>query len=138
MPLNPSAAEDSIVEELEDIIPRVYDTEVPDGVSPVYPMIVCYFGDPIRTARGRNILSVKNDPQRAYVLVQVASETVQSTKDIYGAVREKLIGFCPDNSGEMVPEGLGVSYSRSNGNSKPTVYYREAGFSYITNLEWND
>lgn len=135
MSLDTTSAEADILARLETIVPRVYTTEVPDGISPVYPLIVVYFGDPIRIGTDRGIVSTRNDTLRGYGLVQVQAPTDAAANAVKNRVRNALTGYRPTDCGEMMLEG-GFAYSRSSGAAKPTLYYREVAFSWLTNLSW--
>src|SRR5664280_693982 len=114
--------EDSIITQLETVISRVYETIVPSGIAPVYPLIVVYFGTPARSGSDHHMTSVRNDTQIGYLTVQTISTTSISARDINDKVRDKLVGFIPVDGGEMVPEG-GISYSKGNNDVPPTKYY---------------
>lgn len=135
MTLSTATTEDQIVNRLKTINPRVYVSAVPSDITPKYPLMVCYFGGPVRAARGRHITSTRNDPLVGYLTVQVTSLTDTSARDVNDLVRDSLVGFVPDNSGEMVLEG-GLSYSSGNNDAPPVKYYRESAFSYVTNRQW--
>jgi len=138
MPLSPILTEDAITARLATIVPRVYTTEVPDGVAPVYPYIVVYFGTPVRMARGRNLMSTRQDAMRGYCMIEVAAPTDAAARAVQGAVIESLTGYRPTNAGEMTLEGgAGGGYSRAATGTNPTVYYREVAYSWVTNLAWN-
>jgi hypothetical protein len=138
MSLSTSSVEDAIEERLKTINPRVYISEVPDDVStPKSPYIVVYFGGPIRAAGDHHITSSRNDTNIFYCTVQVIGRTDKAARDVNNLIRDSLTGFRPPDCGEMVLEG-GLSYSSGNGDTKPTDYYRETGYSMRTNLSWND
>lgn len=137
MALDTIGTEDSILDQLKTIVPRVYVSEHPNPQSPEYPYMIVYFGAPITSGTDRHIVSVKHDTQQAFVTVQVISDTDQSARLVYNAVRYALIGWQPDDSGAMVPGG-GMFYSRVGNNAKPTLYYRESTYRYMTNLSWED
>lgn len=135
MSLDTTAMEDSIITELKTIIPRVYISSVPDGVAPVYPYIVVYFGEPMRIASDRGIVSTRNDTLRAYATCEVVAPTDDAARKIVNKIRLALTGFRPTDSGEMGREG-GGGYSSARKASE-LLYYRSVGFSWLTNLSWN-
>lgn len=137
MTLNTAATEDDITAKVRDLFastPRVWVTEVPDNVTtPAYPYAILYFGSPTRTATGRHITTTRWDLLRGFVTVQWVSTDDTSARAMDNKTRVSLTGYRPVDSGEMVLEG-GMSYSRASTAVKPTLYYRETGFSYVTNV----
>lgn len=125
--------EASIVDQIKTVISRVYVSEVPAGVDPGDPYVVVYFGDPIRTATDHHLENVRYDTMIGYLTVQVISRTDTAANAIKNAIKSALVGFIPDDSGPIVAEG-GVSRSRSATESVPQKYYRENGYSYLTNM----
>lgn len=112
---------------------RVYVTQVPDGLTPKYPYVVLYYGEPIRSARDRHITTTRDDVLVGYVTVQVISTTDSSANAVKNRIKNALTGFRPIDSGEMVLEG-GMAYSDADTRVSPTRYFRELGFTYRTNL----
>ena len=135
MALTTQPAEDAIVARLKTIVPRVYVTEVPDGVSPVYPYIVVYFGEPTRMSKDRGIVSTRQDTLRGFATFQVVSPTDAASNAVKNAIRESLPGYRPPDCGEMMLEG-GGGYSKAATGTAPTLYYREVAMSWLTNLSW--
>lgn len=134
MSLDTTQAETDIINRLKTVaVPRVYTTEVPDGVSPTYPLIVVYFGDPARITTDRGIVTTRDDTLRGYALVQIQAPTDAAANIVKNKVRANLTGYRPTDCGEMMLEG-GFSYSRSSSTAPPTIYYREVAFSWLTNL----
>lgn len=126
------------VESLFPSTPRVWVSAVPDDMpTPKYPYAVLYFGMPVRIGTDHHITSTRNDTLRGFVTVQWISQNDDSCRDMANKTRALLTGYRPVDSGEMLLEG-GTSYSSANGGVKPTLYYRETGFSYLTNLSWVD
>jgi hypothetical protein len=136
--LDTGPLEDDIEALVKTVIPRVWVSEIPaDVVTPGYPYVILYFGGPIRSAADHHITSVRNDTMIGYCTVQVVSETDKSARDVNNRIRNALVGHRPPDAGEMASEG-GLAYSRGNNDVKPTKYYRETGYSYRTNLGWNN
>jgi len=136
MSLDTTQAEAAIVARLSAVLSRVYVTEVPDSVAPVYPLVVIYFGDPVRTGTDRGIVSTRNDTQRGFAVIQVQAPTDAAARDIKNKIRVSMVGYRPTDCGEMVLEG-GYGYSKAATTVKPTIYYREVGMSWLTNLSYN-
>ena len=136
MSLDTTAAEAAIIARLATTLSRVYVTEVPDNVTPVYPLIVVYFGDPVRIGTDRGIVSTRNDTQRGFAVIQVQAPTDDAARIIKNKIRVSMVGYRPTDCGEMVLEG-GYGYSKAATGVKPTIYYREVGMSWLTNLSYN-
>lgn len=138
MSLDTGPAEDAIKARVLTVTPRVFVSEVPaDQPTPEMPYVILYFGGPIRSARDHHITSVRNDTLIGYCTAQVISRTDISARDVNNRVRDALVGYRPPDSGEMIPGG-GLAYSNGSNDVKPTKYYRESGYTYATNLSWND
>lgn len=139
MTLATAALEDDIVATVKAATnPRVFVSEVPTDIpTPQYPYTVIYFGGPVRSARDHHITSTRNDTNIGYCTVEVVSTTDTSARDVNDRIRNALVGHRPPDSGEMVLEG-GLAQSRGSDEVRPTLYYRTTGYSYRTNLGWND
>jgi hypothetical protein len=131
--IDTTQTEEDILDQIKTVLPRVYVSEVPDNVDPGDPYIVVYFGDPIRIATDHHVENVRHDTMIGYFTVQVISKTDKAARDIKNRVKSALVGFRPYDSGAIVAEG-GVSRSRSATESVPKMYYRENGYSYLTNM----
>jgi len=141
MSLDTEPTEKDIQNRIEALFPgtpRVWVSAVPDGVvTPKTPYCILYFGMPVRIGTDRHITSVRNDTMRGFVTVQWVSEDDDSARAMMNKTRAALIGYRPVDSGEMVAEG-GTAYSSPSTTIKPTLYYRETGFTYLTNVTWVD
>ena len=131
--IDTTQTEEDILDQIKTVLPRVYVSEVPDNVDPGDPYIVVYFGDPIRIATDHHVENVRHDTMIGYFTVQVISKTDKAARDIKNRVKSALVGFRPYDSDAIVAEG-GVSRSRSATESVPKMYYRENGYSYLTNM----
>lgn len=128
--------EDDITAKLKTINSRVYVSEVPPDASN-FPLMVCYFGGPIRSGQDHSLRGSRSDTMIAYLTVQVMSTTDSSARDVADLVRDLLMGYHPTNCGEMVVEG-GMNYSNVATSAAPTKYYREVAFTFRTNLADNN
>ncbi len=141
MSLDTEPTEKDIKTRIETLFPgtpRVWVSAVPDNVpTPQTPYCVLYFGSPVRTGSDHHITSTRNDTLRGFVTVQWISRDDESCRAMANKTRNLLTGYRPVDSGEMILEG-GGSYSSANGGVKPTLFYRETGYSYRTNLSWVD
>lgn len=138
MSLDTAPLENDIKARVQTVTPRVYISEVPsDTPTPDMPYVVIYFGGPIRGARDHHITSSRNDTMIGYCTVRVTSSTDTSARDVNNAIRNALAGHIPPDCGEMIVEG-GLTYSNGTSTVKPSSYFRETGYTYRTNLSWND
>lgn len=138
MTLDTGPFEDAIKARVQSVTPRVFVSEVPpDEPTPAMPYVILYFGGPIRSGRDHHITSVRNDTQIGYCTAQVISKTDTSARDVNNLVRNALVGYRPPDCGEMIPGG-GLAYSNGSNDVRPTKYYRESGYTFATNLGWND
>lgn len=129
--------EDAIKARVQSVIPRVYVSEVPDDEpTPAYPYVTLFFGGPIRQGFDHHISGTRNDTMVAYGTAQIQSLTDVSARDVADRVRDVLMGYVAPNCGEIIVEG-GLSYSNGTNAVPPTKYYREVGFTFRTNLQWN-
>lgn len=136
--LDTGPLEDDIEAVVKTVCTRTWVSEIPSDVAtPQMPYVILYFGGPIRSASDHHITSVRNDTMIGYCTVQVVSSTDKSARDVNNRIRNALVGYRPTDAGEMASEG-GLAYSRGNNDVKPTKYYRETGYSYRTNLSWNN
>jgi hypothetical protein len=137
MSLNTAPLEDDIVATVAAVTPRVFVSEVPDGIpTPQSPYVVIYFGGPVRSARDHHITSTRNDLTIGYCTVRVISETDKSARDVNNRIRDALVGHRPPDAGEMYLEG-GLTYSNGSSTVAPTKFYRETGYSWSSNLSWS-
>jgi hypothetical protein len=135
MSLDTTQTETDIINRIKTVLPRVYITEVPDGTDPGDPYVVVYFGEPSRIGTDHHLTSTRNDTLRGFLTIQVISRTDAAASAIKNRIKNALVGFRPADSGEIIAEG-GLSYSEASTSGASTKYYRELGFSYMTNLTW--
>lgn len=118
----------------------VYSEEVPDDASlpknangTIRPYIVTSFGGPYRAARGRGIINSRLDVNIGSLTVRVAAPTYAAARSICDQVIDTLTGWNGTDTGEFVLEG-GTNNSAANSQVKPTTYFRDAFYSFRTNL----
>lgn len=130
--------EDEIKARVQSATPvQVFVNDVPDDVpTPAYPYVVLYFGGPVRGFQDHHITSSRSDTMIAYATVQVVSITDISARDVMDLVRDSLMGFIPTNCGELVCEGA-LGYNNAQPNVPPTKFFRESGWTWRTNLQFN-
>lgn len=140
MMLGIGAIEDAIYARLNTLPQDVYVTEVPDesllakaSNGQVKPYIVMSMAGPYRAARGRGIVSTRNDVNIASLSVQVVAPTSGAAKTILDNVLNLLVGWSTTDTGEFTVEG-GTTGSNAETSVKPTKYFRYAFFSFRCNL----
>lgn len=134
-----SKSEADILARLEVMPFDVWEDEIPDGKSvtknsagDILPYVSVFFGEATPTESGRGIVSVVDDPKRAFCTVQCSAIRSKDTRDLRDLVVTLLEGFRPFDSGEMSIMG-GVRYRAASTEIMPTMYIREVAFGYITN-----
>lgn len=140
MSLKMKPIQDDIKARLETLPQDVYVVEVPDdkllakASNGVYkPYIVMSIGGPYRAARGRGIVSSRNDVNVASLSIQVVAPTSDAADSILDNVLDLMTGWWTNDTGEFTVEG-GSNGSNADGNVKPTKYFRYAFFSFRCNL----
>jgi len=133
MVLSTSAVEADVIAQLKTIVPRVYTTSVPEGISPDYPLIVVYFLEPVRTSADRNVVSTRFDTLRGGCTVEIQAPTDDAANKVKDKVRN-LAGYRPPDCGEMQLEGGTAIYPHTSNGLNPTLYFRYVAFSWLTNL----
>lgn len=130
--------QDEIVAKLKELPQDVYENGVPEDAKLVYsngtmlPFIVPFFGGYAQAIDGRGITSVRQDLGESWVVVQCVGPTERSARQVADLVRDKLIGFIPNDAGELRPTGnsrlLTPDFS-----SRPVRYISEVIFRYPVN-----
>lgn len=142
MGLNPAPTFRSIKDKLESLVEYpVYVAEIPPDKSLKYdskgtmkPFVVVYFGGPIRSARGRGIVSARNDPTTLFITVEAYAGSALDAIDIKGMLIDDLVEWKPEGASGLLPMG-GMTYSRASNNVRPTMYIEATSFQCFSNLE---
>lgn len=141
--LDPTDAIEAIEAKLAEIGQAVYSAQVPDeALSPtdasglINPFYVVRFGGPVRAAKGKNITTSRDHVNIMFLTVACMAATEDAVKWLFGQALDKLVGFVPPNSGELILEG-GLSYSEGISTVKPTKYLKDINFTFRTNLTLN-
>lgn len=111
----------------------VFNVEVPDSAESGKQYITLAFTSPYRAARGRGIVSSRNDVNIAGVAVRVCAEDYNIARSISDQVLDKLTGWITEGTGEFTLEG-GAQSDSSNSLVKPTKYFRDLAFGFRCNL----
>jgi hypothetical protein len=130
--------EDEIITKLKELPQTVYENGVPDDANLQYsnsvmlPFIVPFFGGFARALDGRGIVSSRNDLGESYVIIQCVGPTERSSRQVADMVRNKMMGFKPNDAGELVPAGSS-RYITPDFSSRPAKYISEVTFRYPVN-----
>ena len=130
--------EDEIITKLKELPQTVYENGVPDDANLQYsnnvmlPFIVPFFGGFARALDGRGIVSSRNDLGESYVIIQCVGPTERSSRQVADTVRNKMMGFKPNDAGELVPAGSS-RYITPDFSSRPAKYISEVTFRYPVN-----
>jgi hypothetical protein len=130
--------EDQIIARLKELPQTVYENGVPDDASLQYsnnvmlPFIVPFFGGFASSLDGRGITSSRQDLGESYVIIQCVGPTERSSRQVADIVRNKMMGFIPDDAGEMIPSGSS-RYVTPDFASRPAKYISEVTFRYAVN-----
>lgn len=141
MSLNLLAVQDDIATELRTLAQDVYETSAPDDSKlkfdvngMILPYIVIEYSDLYPSISGNGILSSKYDIKASFIIVTCIGPTERSARQVANVVREKLTGYKPVDSGELVQAGGSVSYVSQD--AKPNRYVAELAFTFLTNTVW--
>jgi hypothetical protein len=130
--------QDEIVLKLKELPQSVYENGVPDDAKLVYsngtmlPFIVPFFGGYAQAIDGRGITSVRQDLGESWVVIQCVGPTERSARQVADLVRDKLIGFTPNDAGELRPTGQSRLLT-PDFSSRPAKYISEVIFRYPVN-----
>lgn len=141
MSLNLIAVQDQIVTKLNELAQDVYETTAPDDTrlrfdesGMILPYIVVEFADMYESGQMGGILSSKYDVKTSYIIISCIGPTERSARQVAGLVRDKLTGFIPEDAGELILAGGGVSYSAQD--AKPNRFVSELAFTFPVNTVW--
>ena len=141
MSLNLLAVHDQIITKLRELPQDVYETAPPedsklkfDPSGMILPYIVVEFSDMYPTVGGAGIVSSKYDVGESYIIASCVAPTQRSSRQVADLVRAKLMGFQPDDGGELKLFGGGVGYTAED--PKPNRFISELGFSFLVNTVW--
>lgn len=131
-----TAYEQDILQRLGTLCPRVYVSQVPDGVETKYPHIIVRWLEPVRATVGRHLWSSIDDAQRAGVIIRVVSRTDEDANRLKNEIKLAFLRFFPPDCDEIKLEG-GQAFSTAAATPRPTTYSRELYYSFMTNLSAN-
>jgi hypothetical protein len=131
--------QDQIITKLKELPQTVYENGVPDDASLSHsngimkPFIVPLFGGYSRAVDGRGIISSRQDLGESFCTVQCVGPNERSSRQIADLVRNKLMGFIPEDAGELRPVGTSRIVTPEF-TSRPTRYISEVTFRYPVNV----
>jgi hypothetical protein len=141
MSLNLLAVQDQITAKLNELAQDVYETTPPedtklrfDANGMALPYIVVEFSDMYENALANGILSTRYDVKTSYIIVSCVAPTERASRQVAGAVRDKLTGFKPTDAGELRLEGGASGYTSLD--VKPNRYVSELAFTFPVNTVW--
>lgn len=129
---------DEIVAELNTLPQDVYVGQIPDDEvlrmqgSKILPHIIFMWTNPVRSGRGRGIVSARDDMYRMSCTVHCVAPSSDDARALQGKVLDLLTAFQPHNSSELIPWG-GFSTNSASSNAKPTKYIHSQGFQFHVN-----
>jgi hypothetical protein len=130
--------EDEIIAKLKELPQTVYENGVPDDAQLPYsngamlPFLVPFFGGYSRALDGQGIISSRQDLGESYVIIQCVGPTERSSRQVADLVRDKMMGFKPNDAGELVPAG-NSRFITPDFSSRPAKYISEVTFRYAVN-----
>ena len=141
MSLNLLAVQDDIVAHLRTLPQDVYETTAPDDSKlkfdtngMILPYIVVEYADLYPVINGGGIVSSRYDVKESFIIVSCVGPTERSARQVANVVRDKLTGYKPVDSGELMHAGGSVSYASQD--PKPNRYVAEMSFTFLTNTVW--
>lgn len=143
MALNPTPVFNDFEAKVKALLPgiRVYNAEVPeDAEIPMQngksvPFVVIYTGGPIRSGRGKHIVSTRYDTTVLFWTVQVYAPRNDIAENYKGLLVDGMTGVRLVDSGELVLAG-GNTFSRASNEVRPTQYIHEVQWNTRSNLSW--
>lgn len=141
MSLDLLAVQDDIVAQLRTLPQDVYETTAPDDTrltfdqnGMILPYIVIEFSDLYPSISGTGIVSTRYDLKESFIIVSCIAPTERSARQVANLVRDKLTGYKPVDSGELVQAGGAVSYAAVD--ARPNRYVSDMSFTFLTNTVW--
>lgn len=144
MALDTYGLEESIFAQVKSVFPKkVYEDDIPSDDSLEYdsrgtlvPFAFVEYGDLTRLRADRGLVSVRQDSYLYFFTVTVVTGRANDTKRLMGKIIDGMIGFRPEDGGEVTPRGS-MKFSRSSTANRPTQYIRSTTFQCVTNLSWD-
>lgn len=140
MSLNLLAVQDQITAQLATLPQDVYETTAPedsklkfDTNGMILPYVVIEFGEMTEMPIGRGIISSKYNVNESYVLVSCVAPTQRAARQVADLVRDKLVGFIPQDAGEL--RMIGAS-PLTGLDAKPNRFVSQLGFTFPVNTVW--
>lgn len=141
MSLDLLSIQDEIITKLKELPQDVYETTAPDDSKlkfdpngTILPYIVVEFSDLYPGIEVGGIISTRYDVGAAYMIINCVGPTQRSARQVAGIVRDKIVGFVPNDAGEIRAFGGSVSYT--NKDSRPNRFVSEATYIFPANTVW--
>lgn len=140
MSLSLLPVQDAITSKLRELPQDIYETTAPEDTKlrmdtngVLLPYAVIVHSDMYDTIDSKGVLSTRYDVKVAYADVYCMGPTERSARQLAELVRDKMVGFVPQNAGELRIDG-GVSYATVD--NKTNRYMCQLSFAYPVNTVW--
>jgi hypothetical protein len=97
------------------------------------PYIVLTWSGLGRSSRGANFAGVRFDEYYSGFQVSIIAPTPKQCRKSINVITDKLIGWSPNGSGNLVPSGGGGVYVASEKSGRPNLYVSSSSFSFPVN-----
>ena len=140
MSLDLLSVQDEITAKLRELPQDVYETVAPDdsklrfdSSGNVLPYIVVIYSDMYENTDSNGVIGTRYDTKVSYADIVCIGPTERSARQVAGVVRDKLLGFKPNDAGELMLDG-GTAYATKD--NKPNRFSAEVSFAFPVNTVW--
>lgn len=135
--------QDNITARIESILPNtpvdedgvLDDTNLKRGPDlQLVPYIVPRYGSLRRQPLGYAVVGTRHDNYYSTVDVSCVAPTGRAARAMLNAATDGLLGFKPDDSSEMVIEGLPDNFVIMNNVGRPTAFVASVRFRFGVNM----
>lgn len=140
MSLDLLSVQDEITAKLRELPQDIYETVAPDdsklrfdSSGNILPYVVVMYSDMYESMDSNNIIGTRYNTKVSYADVVCVGPTERSARQVANVVRDKLLGFKPNDAGELSLEG-GTAYATKD--NKPNRFSAEVSFAFPVNTVW--
>lgn len=139
MSLSILPVQDQITVKLKELPQAVYENGVPDDAQLKYsngimlPHIIVFYGGFARNPEESAITGPRQDGGESFAIVQCVGPTERSARQVADLVRDKLVGFTPNDGSALTISGNGRVLTPDL-STKPVKYVSELAFRYAVNM----
>jgi len=140
MSLDLLSVQDEITAKLRELPQDVYETTAPDDSKlrfdvsgNILPYIVVMYSDMYESTDSNGVIGTRYDSKVSYADIMCVGPTERSARQVAGVVRDKLLGFKPNDAGQLMLDG-GTAYATKD--NKPNRYAAEVSFAFPVNTSW--